>query len=205
MKKRWWLSFILATVLLSSCSANENKVAEIEPAPESEYAKTFDELVLGTLFDFKLEVQNADQRWVKLWVERYQDGKKDVDSVVDLIYGESLDETDEGHVGFGIINSETDEPLYFLYAPDIKLNPQKSSKKANLQSSMATWEYAFKDEKVSLALDEEKVLAAYRSTTSNEMRTVDMSDPNDLEKMIQEDSEVLLLKILITENKDAHY
>ncbi|WP_273834342.1 hypothetical protein [Guptibacillus sedimenti] len=205
MKKRWRLSFILATVLISSCSANENKVAEIEPAPESEYARTFDELVLGTLFDFKLEVQNADQRWVKLWVERYQDGKKDDDSVVDLIYGESLDETDEGHVGFGIINSETDEPLYFLYAPDIKLNPQKSNQKANLESSMSTWEYAFKDKKVPLALDEEKILAAYRSTTSNQMRTVDMSDPNDVKKMIQEDSEVLLLKILITENKDALY
>ncbi|MCA0989662.1 hypothetical protein [Pseudalkalibacillus hwajinpoensis] len=205
MKKRWWLSFILATVLLSSCSTNENKVAEIEPAPESEYVKTFDELALGILFDFKLEVQNADERWVKLWVERYQDGKKDDDSVVDLIYGESLDETDEGHVGFGIIHSEKDEPLYFLYAPDIKLNPQKSDKKANLDSSMSTWEYAFKDKKVPLTLDEEKVLAAYRSTTSNEMRTVDLSDPNDVKQMIQEDTEVLLLKILITENKDALY
>jgi hypothetical protein len=203
VKKRWWLSFILATVLLSSCAPNENKVAEIEPAPESEYAKTFEELSVGILFDFQFELQNADQRGVKLWVERYQDGKKDDYPAVDLVYGKSPNEKDEGHLGFGIINSNTNKPLYFLYAPGVNLEPQNHSGASTVERSMATWDYAFKDKKVSLTLDEEKVLAAYRSTTSNEMRMVDLSDPNDVKKMIQEDSEVLLLKILITEHKGA--
>ena len=203
MKKRWWLSFVLATVLLSSCLPNENKVAEIEPVPESDYVRTFEELSVGILFDFQFELQNADQRGVKLWVERYQDGKKDDLPAVDLVYAKSPNEKDEGHLGFGIINSNTNEPLYFLYAPDVKLEPQNHSGASPVESSMATWDYAFKDKKVDLSLDEERLLAAYRSTTSNEMRTIDLSDPNDVKKMIQEDSEVLLLKILITENKDA--
>ncbi|QHA91289.1 hypothetical protein [Bacillus sp. N1-1] len=109
----------------------------------------------------------------------------------------------KGHLGFGIINSNTNKPLYFLYAPGVNLEPQNHSGESTVERSMTTWDYAFKDKKVTLPLDEEKVLAAYRSTTSNEMRMVDLSDPNDVKKMIQEDSEVLLLKILITEHIDA--
>ncbi|WP_226658818.1 hypothetical protein [Pseudalkalibacillus hwajinpoensis] len=202
MRKRWILSVAMATLLLAGC-ANQNQAAEIEASPESDYVKTFEELSLGRLFDFQFELKQADKRGVKLWVEHYQNGKKEDVPAVDLIYGEDPNnETAEGHLGFGIITPTNKEPLYFLYAPGVSLEPQNQSGVPMLESSMATWDYAFKDKKVDLSLNEEKVLAVYRSTTSDEMGQFDLNNPDDVEKMIQEDSEVLLLKILITEKKE---
>lgn len=200
MRKRWTLFVVMATLLLAGC-ANQNPAAEIEPVPESDYVKTFEDLSLGRLFDFQFELKQADKRRVKLWVEHYQNGKKEGEPV-DLIYGEDPNNgTAEGHLGFGMMTPTNQEPLYFLYAPGVSLEPQNQSGVPMLESSMATWDYAFKDKKVDISLDEEKVLAVYRSTTSNEMGQFDLNHPDDVEKMIQEDSDVLLLKILITEKK----
>lgn len=205
MKMKVLAPFILlGTLLLSSCANIEDKTAEIKPMPDSDYVKTFEELNLGNLFDFEFELENADKRWVRLWVERYQDGEKDREPITELMYGQSpiSDETSKGHVGFGIIQSNESEPSYFLYAPGVSSAPNKSVEKTMSDTSMTTWDYAFPDEKVDLLLNEEKVLAAYRSTSSNQMRTYDLGKKDDVEKMIQEDTEVLLLKIKIKESDE---
>ncbi|WP_330949285.1 hypothetical protein [Virgibacillus sp. MG-45] len=42
----------------------------------SEYVKTFNDLSLGTILDFNIQIPNEDERWFTLWVEKYENGQK---------------------------------------------------------------------------------------------------------------------------------
>ncbi len=111
----------------------------------------------------------------------------------------SPNEIEEGNIGFGMLNREKGAYSAFLYAPSVKTGLQTIE--LDSLERFSKWDYAIGDEKVDLKLNETYLLAAYRLSSGNSIRTYNIQDKADLEKMISEDHTVLLLKIEIEERE----
>ncbi|QHE51490.1 hypothetical protein GS400_05335 [Pontibacillus sp. HMF3514] len=198
MKKIYFVFLSLfLLILVTSCSNGSDSKITIKPTPNSDYVTTFEDLNLGHLFDFEFRLPEADQRWVKVWVERYKDGEKVPGRVTELSYGKSPQNLDKGHLGFGVISPDRKDNLFFLYAPGVKESPKKSQLTVNFEG-MQGWRYAIREEEeTELKLGETKLLAVYRSSINNSMRNYDFQDEEQLDRMLKEDSENLLLKIKV--------
>ncbi|UYZ24130.1 hypothetical protein [Mesobacillus jeotgali] len=190
--------FIFVLVLSSGCSHSNDKTATISVNSDSKYVKTFEELNLGILFDFDFTLPNADENWVNLWVERYNNGEKDIKPLTQLSYGNSPNKVEKGSMGFGMINPNTDAPLVFLYGPDVRTQPQIIEKESNT-NRLSTWDYAIGEEEVELEMGETKILAVYRETESDSLLTVDLQDEETVKEIIEQDDTVLVLKVKIDE------
>ena len=192
-------SIIFFLFLLSTgCTNSSDKMATISVNSDSEYVNTFEDLNLGILFDFNFTLPNADKRWVNLWVERYIDGEIEQYPLTQLSYGISPNEVEEGHLGFGMINPNSEDTLVFLYGPAVRSQPSIIEKEPKTDS-ISSWDYAIGNEEVELEIGETKILAAYRETESNSIRTVDLQDEESVNRMIKQDNMVLLLKVKIEE------
>jgi hypothetical protein len=193
----------IVSLILVGCSNetnNEDKAAFISINENSSYAKTFKDLSLGILFDFNLKVNNADVSWVRIWVEGYQNGEKtDPFHLTEISYGQSPNQVDEGHMGFGIINHTSEEPSLFLYSPSTGSPPHKLPNNIimNKEAVASMWDYAIGKKTIGLDSGETKIIGVYRQTNSNSIRTYDYQDTDSINKMINEDSMVLLLKIKV--------
>ncbi|MFD2043680.1 hypothetical protein ACFSTA_04735 [Ornithinibacillus salinisoli] len=190
-------------IITSGCTNSSDKIATISVNSDSEYVNTFEDLHLGILYDFDFKLPNADKSWVNLWVERYIDGKKDSQPLTQLNYGNSPKEVEEGHLGFGMINPNSEDTLVFLYGPGVSSQPSIIEKdyKAEFLSS---WDYAIGDEEVELEFGETTILAAYRESGSNLINTVDLQDEESVKRMIKKDDMVLLLKLKVEEKTANH-
>lgn len=200
MKKRFIFGTVLSFffIFVAGCSHSNEEQATISANVDSAYTNTFKDLDLGILYDFNLKLPNADKSWVNLWVEKYQDGEMEVEPITELSYGNSPNKVEEGHLGFGMINPDTKDPLVFLYGPSVRSHPSIMKKEPNTDV-ITSWDYAIGDEKVELELGETKTLAVYRESKGNSMRTVELQDEDSVKKMIEEDGMVLLLKIKVEE------
>jgi hypothetical protein len=207
-----FLIFILISfsflIVSSGCTSRsdtgDGKAAvSVTANSDSEYVKTFNDLNLGILFDYDFSLPNADKRWVNLWVERYHNGKKDSNPLTQLSYGNSPKEVEEGHLGFGMINPNSAEPLVFLYGPGVRNLPVAIEKDANT-NTLSSWDYAIGKEKVELKLGETKILAVYRETKSDSLSMIDYQDEESVGKMINQDDMVMLLKLKIEEDIDLN-
>ena len=199
MKKNYYIiSSILLFILIvsSGCTNTSEKVATISVNSGSEYVNTFEDLNLGILFDFDFTLPNADKSWVNLWVDRYIDGEKESQPLIQLSYGNSPNEVEEGHLGFGMINPNSKSTLVFLYGPAVSTHPSIIERESMTDVS-SSWDYAIGNEKVDLDIGETKILAAYRETESNSIRTIDLQDEDSVNEMIKQDNMVLLLKVKI--------
>jgi len=105
---------------------------------------------------------------------------------------------EKGHLGFGMINPNSEDTLVFLYGPAVRNHPSiiEKNPKTDIFSS---WEYAIGNEEVELEIGETKILAVYRETESNSIRTVDLQDEDSVNEMIKQDNMVLILKVKIEE------
>ncbi|MGM0852490.1 MAG: hypothetical protein ACQEWI_07750 [Bacillota bacterium] len=198
--------FVILLILISvGCSDDrETDQPTISMKTDSEYEDTFEGLNLGVLFDFDFYLPNADKRWVNLWVERYSAGTKDPQSLTELSYGNSPEEMEEGRMGFGMINPNAEDTLVFLYGPGVSTQPSRIEKDFRTDV-ISSWDYAIGKEKVELKLGETKILAAYRETGSNSMRTIDYQDEESVNNMIKQNDTVLLLKIKVEEKMVDSY
>lgn len=197
-------SFICIFVLVmgAGCSNSSDKTATISVNSNSKHVDTFEDLNLGILFDFDFNLPNADKSWVNLWVERYNNGTKDTQPLTQLSYGNSPDKVDEGSMGFGMINPNSEDSMVFLYGPDVWTQP-KIIEKESAESRLSTWDYAIGKGKVNLKMGETKVLAVYRETENDSLYTVDLQDEENVKEIIEQDDTVLVLKIKI-EEKDVN-
>ncbi|GAM12252.1 hypothetical protein [Mesobacillus selenatarsenatis] len=191
---------ILILILGSGCSNSNDKAATISVNSDSEYVNTFEDLNLGILFDFDFKLPSADTSWVTLWVDRYQNGTKETQPITQLSYGNSPNKVDEGSLGFGIINPNSDGPLVFLYGPGVSTQPTIIEEASNT-NRLSTWDYTIGEEEVELELGESKILAVYRETENNSLRTVDLQDEETVKEIIKQDDTVLVLKIKVEEKK----
>lgn len=187
---------MLLLIVLSGCN-HKDSLATISRASNSEHVSTFKELNLGELYEFDLTLNHADKTWVTIWIEKYEDGKKDAQPPFELSYGSAPDKVQQGELGFGIIRTDKD-PLGFLYAPGVKTTPQKIE---NIRSVgvFTGWDYAIEEEKVALKEGKTQLLGAYRVSKGNSIRTYDLHDEHEVKKMISDDKIVFLLKIKIEE------
>ncbi|WP_085994305.1 hypothetical protein [Oceanobacillus senegalensis] len=190
-------------LLISGCDNSKDKVATISAHSDSEYVQTFEDLHLGILFDFDFKLLHADKHWVDLWMERYQNGIKESQPLTQLSYGNSPNHGNEGQLGFGVINPISEDTFVFLYGPDVRTEPSRIEKETK-DDMLTSWDYAIGDEEVELALGETKILAVYRETEGNSIRTVDYQDKESLNNMIKQDDMVWLLKIRIEETNANH-
>ncbi|MFC0524907.1 hypothetical protein ACFFGV_15115 [Pontibacillus salicampi] len=194
------LSLMLAFILwiMAGCSISTDDNITIEARPDSTYSNTFNELSLGPLFDFHFTLPNADQRWVRLWVESYKDGVKEEEPLSELSYGLSHNESEQGHLGFGIINTNEGNTLFFLYGPETRSAPERVPANAVTMDGMGSWRYANKEDPMELEIGETEILAVYRKA-ENAMRNFDFREKEQLEQLLEEDSANLLLKIRVEE------
>lgn len=137
---------------------------------------------------------------MNFWVESYDSGKKESQPLTQLSYGNSPNEVDEGHMGFGMINLNSEDTFVFLYGPSASTQPSIIEKESKTEI-FSSWDYAIGDEEVELELGETKILAAYRETENNSISTVDLQDEESINRMIQQDSMVLLLKVKIEQKE----
>lgn len=196
------LFFMIAMLVCVGCSDKRDPdQPTISMNTNSKYEDTFKDLNLGILFDFDFTLPHADKRWVNLWVERYSNGKKDSEPLTELSYGNNPEEVEKGQIGFGIINPRTEDTSVFLYGPGVSIHPLRFEQdfRTNVQSS---WDYGIGKEKVELKLGETKILAAYKETGSNSMRSFDLQDEESVNNMIKENDTVLVLKIKVEEKKE---
>lgn len=204
MKKSYVILSIIFIFLLISvgCSdKDEPEAPTISKNEDSEYEHTFNNLNLGIVFDFDFYLPSADKRWVNLWVERYMDGTKDSQPLTQLSYGNSSEEVTEGNLGFGMINTESEDTLVFLYGPNASTQPSIIGNEFQTDV-MNSWEYAIGNEEVKLKLGETKTLAVYRETKGNSMSTIDFQDEESLDRVIKQNEKVLLLKLRIEEKNE---
>lgn len=204
LAKRLKLAVFALTLLLAAGCGDKKETGEseshmtIRANEKSSYTDTFNDLHLGVLFDFDFTLPEADKRWVNLWVERYIDGKKDSEPLTELSYGESPNNKSQGSLGFGIINSYEENPLVFLYGPGVTANLAMIDKDYK-DMRMSGHEYAVSGKKEKLAPGETKILAVYRETAGDSMRTYDLTNEEDIEQLIEEETMVMLLKLKVTE------
>lgn len=190
-------------LLIIGCSnepkphANE-KIAYISVNENSQYEKTFKDLHLGVLYDYHLKLPQADKTWVTIWVEGYKNGEKmEPFHVEELSYGNYPDPIVEAPMGFGIINTDAEKPLFFLYSSDASIPPHEVENVLNQEGVRGSlWDYAIGKEVVALESGETRVLGGYRQFKES-FRPYDYQDNDQITQMINEDMTVLLLKIKV--------
>lgn len=203
MSKKTYVIIIAITSFLifsSGCTNSNNSIATISVNTDSEYANTFEALQLGILFDFDFKLAKVDEvneRWVHMWVECYQEGEKQLQSIVNLSSGLSLDDMEEGNMGFGILNPNTEAASIILYTPNV--STAKDIETLSFEGVFSNWDYAIGDGNVELQLNEPYTLAFYRQTSNNSIRSYDLANDNDIDQMINDDDVVFLLKIKIVD------
>ncbi|WP_217586267.1 hypothetical protein [Lentibacillus saliphilus] len=192
--------FLLMTTTSCSESKSENTLPTISIAQDSNYEKTFDDLGLGILFDFNFYLPQADKRVVKLSVEKYENGRKASEPVAQLVYGNSLNEVDEGRLGFGMLNTDSEDMLSVLYSPHVSQIDAMNVSSDRPRAS--AWYYAFgEEEEIKLTLGEPQLLAAYRETEKSVIKIVDLQDEASVQQMIKDHDLVLLLKLTVKEGE----
>lgn len=200
MKKQSIFFCILTIVLLSivtGCSLTNEKPT-ISINTDSSYVKTFEDLNLGILYNFKFRLPNADKSWVNIWVERYEDGVRSPDPITQLSYGLSQNNIDEGDMGFGIIDHVKESPSVFLYAPSVKSHTETIEKIHN-PNPIKAGDYAFEGN-LELEYDQPYLLAVYRESKGNSIRSGYVyQDEQEVEELIDEHSLIYLLKIKVEE------
>lgn len=101
------------------------------------------------IWDFNLKLPSADKSWVNIWVEGYSNGEAvEPFPLIELSYGLSPNQVEEGRVGFGIINPNSKEKLLFLYSPDCRIGPCSINNDFFIESGISGYPYAIGGENV---------------------------------------------------------
>ena len=196
--KKFFVFFMISFIIsaCSGCSFKSEMVPTITKNPNSKYEQTFNDLDLGVLFDFNINIPKADKRKVTLWVERYNKGDKKSQPLKQLSFNYNKERIIKGHLGFVMLNSNSNDPLVFLYGPGVKTIISQIDEISDVDS-LISWDYAIGKEKVKLKLGDTKILAGYRVSNNNSIRTVDFQDEESVKRIIKKDETVILLKIKI--------
>ncbi|WP_077622673.1 hypothetical protein [Sediminibacillus massiliensis] len=195
------LTVICCILTTAGCSNQKDNTATISSIEDSDYMSTFDDLGLGLLLDFDFTLPQADKRWVRIWVEGYKDGEKMPDPLNQLYYGESPNETEQGHMGFGLINPQSEESMSFLYAQGAHQQPRDMDGFLKMDAA-SSWGYAISEDQLDIEIGQTYILGFYFQSNSESIRTYDLQDSKSVQEMIDDSSRLLLLKLQV-ENKQT--
>lgn len=171
--------------------------AALTIAEDSTYTTTFQDLRLGRLLDYRLELSQADESWVKLWVEMYEDGQLDnPETLIELSYGMHPEPAHDGPLGWAVVYPGTDAAAMSLYAGDASGSKDaEATLFTGSEGAYTAWDYAWKPgESLTMDFGETRVLGAYRIGAGNELRTYNLQDETQIEQMIAGEKRVFLLK-----------
>lgn len=202
--KKWILAVLMIfTIMMSVGCQSQPDQSTIRAHGDSKYQDTFKELGIGKLFDFSYQLPEANNRWVNVWVDRYRDGKKDENPLIELSYGNNPENYEEGSLGLGILRTNSDDASMFLYAEDMKLEPVSVGR---LFEEGYPTSYGFtieEDEDVTLQLGETKALAVYFQAPQKDVVKIrDSRDEEELLEIIEESAVVLVLHMKIEERME---
>lgn len=183
--------------LSAGCQGKKTNIATIRINHDSNYIDTFENLSMGNIFDFEFTLPEAENKWVTLWVERYIDGVKDTEPLISLNYGESLNEVEEGHLGFGLADIDSDESLAILYAPGV--STRSVIEHESKEGVFSSWDYTVDEDPIELEISVAKVLAIYREVEGDSIHTLYVDDEQAVEEAIEQSDLVYVLKIMIDE------
>lgn len=195
-----FLTCMALFVLLLGCNTSKEDseiIALIKPEIDSVNESSFNTFRLGTLFDYHLELPQANKSWVTLWVEGYNKGKEvEASPLITLSYGHSPNKTTEGAMGLGIMEGPNHKKQLFLYAPGVGAGLIEIDEIFN--DTGATMRGKTTGDKLTkLKSGEVKTLAIWTLSKTMSMQTFDMTDEEQLHNTTQTDESVLLLKIKV--------
>lgn len=193
--------FLLIFIFAAGCNSpgeeDGDHLAYINANEDSEYENTIRDLNLGVLFDFNIELPYANETMVSLWVQGYLNGEEmDADDLASIRFGNFPEEEAEERLGFGLLNP--DHQTFFLYTPSGTAGPHfpENNPVITTEDTFSTWEYAISEEPTGLSEGEATVLAAFRQTKGESMRSgYDYNSPGGLQEAINDYDVVLLLMI----------
>lgn len=184
----------------NSENSSKNTIAYVSENADSEYCNTFKKLQLGTFWDFDLKLMNADESWVTIWVEGYNNGKAVQPAhLIELSYGLNPRKVVEEQMGLGIINYN-DKPQIFIQSGGAKTEFRSIDTNLISKNIPSCWDYAIGDKPVDIESGEEIILATYRQNNGPLRAGYDYTDSNSIKQMINENTSVLILKLKV-ENK----
>ena len=195
---------VLLVGLLSTASCGMfggDAAVQIKFNAHSEYAKTFSELSVGDVFDFRYKSLRTDIGPVYLWVEGYSNGvKMDPFHVLELSFQPTAQDN-KGRLGFCIIQPYEASATGYLYVPGLRngfeLGGVLSDKFA--KSSYQT----LGDGYVKLKQGETKLLAVIRQGKGDgTMLHYEVSDEKGFAQMLEADSTILLFKMRVGEAEE---
>lgn len=200
------LILVIVTTLTIGCrieSKSDDTLAYISHSKNSEYEKTFDELQLGTMFNYKYKLENANTTSVQGWLELYENGKivdRNIDGFSYIVRPEKKGE--EGNLGFGTIESIKSNSLIFFYSPAFTMAPRDIEYDLNKSDGINVWHNAINNQTLSIKEGEEVILAVYREIIDDEVIKYNYQNSDDIEKIIKEDNRVVLFKFKIDEKSN---
>lgn len=200
---------ILCIIVITSCekvASLDDKPIYISAVKDSTFKETFAKLNLGILFNFRYQVNDSEQTWIKYWVEGYKHGKF-VGNLIEINTSIPSQENGGneivGDLTFGIMDPAPGNPFILLHASHAGRQPFVHNHDIfmNEEPVGSNWEYTVGTKKVGLNMDEEILLAVYREWLGS-TRVYDYLDPVGLHEAIDQGYTVLLAKFKV-EKKSA--
>ena len=200
-----WTALLTGLIVLTGCSAGQENIAgEVGADPESGYVKTFKDLGLGSLLNYKFKWNKADESWVTVWVEEYINGENKAKRVSELSFGLSPDESREGDIQFGIVElpGKMEGPRVILSGMGASVSGEPLAKTKHTASA-SVMDYSIDKEMNSLDYGKTAVLGYYLETDKGTGSTSDSLDSDGLKQMLDGSSRLLVLKMKIEEKEPA--
>ncbi|MFS0724068.1 hypothetical protein [Paenibacillus sp. 1P07SE] len=214
MKINLKLTLIGLTLLLiplaTSCSHSSNEISDapafITILQDSPHTGTFKDLHLGELLYYNLNLTEADKSWIEFYAESYEDGElADPPRMMELSTGLFLEPEHEGPFGWSVLFPNSDAAAMLMFLGDVFASNDADQSMFSLpEGGISTWNQAYAPgDTVPLHYGETLVLAAYR-VNERSLHPYNLQDSAELERMIQEEKKVYLLKINLEENPPDH-
>ncbi|WP_246939185.1 hypothetical protein [Bacillus pinisoli] len=191
-------------MFLIGCSKptnGENYVAYISANPESEYEKTIEELGMGILYDFQIDLPYADKTKVNLWIEGYKDGEKLPEDLSGIGFGHSPEKEEKGRLGFALFKPSTGEESLMIYTPSGRVEPHHISLNPIEASKPFGSGYGISNDQVGIRSGETITLAVFQQSTNNIIESFDFQDEDSINEMIEKGYTVLLYKMKAEKDK----
>lgn len=195
---------VIAIVLLGCAKEDKqnNSIAVITPTLDYQNDKLIRNAGVGHLLDYQLKVYQADESWVRVWVEGYVDGEKlQEEPLWEISYGNSIHEVEEGPLGVGFIPVDGSYYVYG-YTKSVKAPLTRLPDEYSHGKIMGNLGYAA-EEKESLELlpgEIRTIGVHWQMGGGTTLRVANFADEEDVMRFTGEHPVVLLVKMQVTKS-----
>ncbi|UOQ84536.1 hypothetical protein [Gracilibacillus salinarum] len=191
-----WMCMI---IVAAGCS-NKSDGATIVVNDEIAYNQTIQDLQLGYMTSFDLQMDDEQNNEITVWVEEYLDGEREHETLMETVLMAS---ESKRSIGMGVLDLSDESKKIILYekeGSDISSSWTTVKIPVN-EEGIKEMDTVVGEEKVEILPGETKILAAYRETAGNAINPLQFEDQALFEKMIADSSFVLVLKMKIEQKE----